>query len=180
MTSSPYTMNGTMVTTFLATLNTGAGFAGHTDWRIPNMNELQSVANYHNYNPAVDPVFNTHCASGCTVLTCSCTQSGYYWSSTTDQDNQDNAWYMLFPNGYASYNYKSTTNYVRAVRGGGRPLKTVQTQCDQGSGALGACPGVPAGQDGWLQKGLARSYTDNGDGTITDNKTGLMWEKKDH
>lgn len=52
--------------------------------------------------------------------------------------------------------------------------------CDQGSGALGACPGVPAGQDGWLQKGLARSYTDNGDGTITDNKTGLMWEKKDH
>ena len=36
LTSSPYTMNGTMVTTFLAALNGGGGFAGHTDWRIPN------------------------------------------------------------------------------------------------------------------------------------------------
>jgi hypothetical protein len=34
------------------------------------------------------------------------------------------------------------------------------------------------GSDGDLQKGTARSYTDNGDGTITDNVTGLMWEKK--
>jgi hypothetical protein len=27
---------------------------------------------------------------------------------------------------------------------------------------------------------VARSYTDNGDGTITDNETGLMWEKKSY
>jgi hypothetical protein len=31
--------------------------------------------------------------------------------------------------------------------------------------------------DGALQRGIARSYTDNGDGTITDNTTGLMWVK---
>src|SRR5437870_9536123 len=35
MNSPPYMMNGTMVTTFLATLNASVGFAGHTDWRIP-------------------------------------------------------------------------------------------------------------------------------------------------
>ncbi len=35
-----------------------------------------------------------------------------------------------------------------------------------------------AGSDGALQAGLSKSYTDNGDGTITDNVTGLMWEKK--
>ena len=34
------------------------------------------------------------------------------------------------------------------------------------------------GSDGDLQLGASRSYTDNGDGTITDNTTGLMWEKK--
>lgn len=38
-------------------------------------------------------------------------------------------------------------------------------------------PCAGTGQDGELQKGVARSYTDNGDGTITDNATGLMWEK---
>ncbi len=33
------------------------------------------------------------------------------------------------------------------------------------------------GDDGYYQKGIAHSYTDNGDGTITDNVTGLMWAK---
>jgi len=33
------------------------------------------------------------------------------------------------------------------------------------------------GDDGTYQKGTAKSYTDNGDGTITDNVTGLMWAK---
>jgi len=62
------------------------------------------------------------------------------------------------------------------VSEGGGVLKTGQTQCDTSSG-LGACPGNPAGQDGELQKGTARSYTSNADGTITDNSTGLVWEK---
>jgi hypothetical protein len=35
-----------------------------------------------------------------------------------------------------------------------------------------------AGSDGDLQLGVAPGYVDNGDGTITDTKTGLMWEKK--
>lgn len=34
-----------------------------------------------------------------------------------------------------------------------------------------------SGQDGEFQKGVPRSFTDNGDGTVTDNATGLMWEK---
>lgn len=56
-------------------------------------------------------------------------------------------------------------------------LKTGQTQCDTtGGGVMGACPGTPTGQDGELQKGAARSYTNNGDGTITDNVSSLMWE----
>jgi hypothetical protein len=39
--------------------------------------------------------------------------------------------------------------------------------------------GSTTGVDGALQAGAPRSFTDNGDGTITDNTTGLMWEKKD-
>lgn len=54
-------------------------------------------------------------------------------------------------------------------------LRTGQTSCYNGSGTPISCAGT--GHDGELQKGLSRSYTDNGDGTVTDNKTGLMWEK---
>lgn len=57
-----------------------------------------------------------------------------------------------------------------------------------GGGRLSTCGGFPAsghttaygtGSDGDVQAGSTLSYTDNGDGTITDNVTGLMWEKKD-
>ncbi|HEX7408535.1 MAG TPA: DUF1566 domain-containing protein [Candidatus Binatia bacterium] len=102
MTDPPYTMNGTMVTEFLATLNRAPCFAGHCDWRIPNIKELQSIANYQNAGPAVDAAFSTSCAAGCTVdgasgtTMCSCTQSGGYWSSTTCQDSPDYAWGVGF------------------------------------------------------------------------------------
>lgn len=56
-------------------------------------------------------------------------------------------------------------------------LKTGQVQCDQGNETLGPCATEsPAKQDGALQKGLARSFTDNGE-TVTDNVTLLEWEK---
>ena len=38
--------------------------------------------------------------------------------------------------------------------------------------------GTPVNDDGAVQAGGALSYQDNGDGTITDLNTGLMWEKK--
>ena len=45
------------------------------------------------------------------------------------------------------------------------PLKTGQTSV------------FTAGDDGTSQTGVARSYTDNGDGTVTDNATSLVWQK---
>ena len=38
-----------------------------------------------------------------------------------------------------------------------------------------ACPGTR--QDGEIQAGATLAYVDNGNGTITDSNTGLMWEK---
>jgi len=101
MTSSPYTMNGTIVTSFLSGLNAGGGFAGHIDWRIPNVKELQSIVNYQIAypSPTVSSEFNTGCAPGCTVLTCSCTAAHSYWSSTTYALNPDYAWVVVFYGG---------------------------------------------------------------------------------
>lgn len=54
-------------------------------------------------------------------------------------------------------------------------LQTGQTTCYDSLGLVIDC--TDTGQDGDLQTGVVRSYTDNLDGTITDNTTGLMWER---
>ena len=118
---SPYMMNGTMVTTFLAALNTAPCFAGYCDWRIPNLVELESIRDLDNVNPATFSAFNTGCASGCTVLTCSCTVSTFYWSSSTSRGNPYSAWRVDFYYGVDFDGFvadKTLGYYVRAVRGG--------------------------------------------------------------
>lgn len=122
MTSPPYTMNGTIVTIFLDTLNDVSGggvscFAGHCDWRIPNVKELQSLINYENSFPSVSPAFNTACAPACTVLTCSCTASAFHWSSTT-YPSGDTAWLVDFDYGSVGGTAKDIVGKARAVRGG--------------------------------------------------------------
>jgi hypothetical protein len=104
--------------TKVAALNGGGGFAGYTDWRVPNVNELQSIVNYGAVNPSVSPAFNTGCVASCTVTSCSCTRSSYYWSSTTYQGFPVFAWYVVFADGLVGYETKATNFYVRAVRGG--------------------------------------------------------------
>ncbi|HYC56152.1 MAG TPA: DUF1566 domain-containing protein [Candidatus Binatia bacterium] len=56
-------------------------------------------------------------------------------------------------------------------------LATGQTQCAQANATMGPCPGALPGDDGEVRAGQPHRYTDNGDGTITDHATGLMWEK---
>ncbi len=100
-----------------ATLNT-MSFAGHTDWRVPNVRELQSIANYQNFNPAVSPAFNTSCTASCTVLTCSCTASSSYWSSSSYAGNPALAWFVGSARGNVDVDFTSRFGAVRGVRGG--------------------------------------------------------------
>ena len=44
--------------------------------------------------------------------------------------------------------------------------------------ASGQTTSYGTGSDGDVQAGASLAYVDNGDGTITDNNPGLMWEKK--
>ena len=110
--------NGTAFTTFLATLNGGGGFAGHTDWRLPNESELLTLQNYGSASPSVSAAFNTDCTGGCTVLTCSCTSAASgYWSSTSRQLNGAFAWVVGFSEGHVTYGSKTVpSSVVRAVR----------------------------------------------------------------
>lgn len=103
----------------IATLNSGAGFAGHTDWRVPTLFELQTIVNLEEWGPAVSAAFHTACSTGCTVLTCSCTQGVEHWTSSSYVDFPDSAWALGFFDGAADPLGKSSTQCrVRAVRGG--------------------------------------------------------------
>jgi len=102
----------------VAGLNGGGGFAGYTDWRVPNVNELQSIVSYGAVNLSVNAAFNTGCVATCTVTTCSCIQSGSYWSATTHQNFPSSAWFVVFGDGYVDANLKFNGLYARGVRGG--------------------------------------------------------------
>jgi hypothetical protein len=69
----------------------------------------------------------------------------------------------------------STDSAVATAEYSYLPLKSGQTICHNQSGNLISCS--VTGHDGEFQRGVARSYTDNGDTTVTDNATGLLWQK---
>jgi Protein of unknown function (DUF1566) len=105
-----------------------AAFAGHTDWRLPNVNELHSLVHYDSF-PAISTAFAfpPFCRPGCTIFTCSCPGGGglndraYYWTSSTSSGSQSHtAWVVDFDFGEVSVLSHSKTNSyrVRLVRGG--------------------------------------------------------------
>ncbi len=157
---------------YVKTLNTG----GHADWRLPNVEELRSLVDYSQVDPSLPQghlFTNARAAS--------------YWSSTTNAGYTVDAWYVYFLDGSVDSSNKSGHYYVRAVRGGQCGSlddsviclpKTGQTKCYDTGGAEISCAGT--GQDGDIQAGVAwpsQRFVDNGDGTVTDQLTGLMWIK---
>lgn len=100
---------------FIDDLN-DSSFAGHNDWRLPNLRELQSLTNAELENPAAASIWETACDGGCTVLTCSCTENNNYWTSTTYAASVALAWGIDFSDGSVNNLGKSALRRVRAVR----------------------------------------------------------------
>lgn len=117
-TGAPWSTTGTAFTTFLATLNSGGGFAGHTDWRMPNLLELESIVDYEAVGVVTSAAFDTACAPGCTVLSCSCTAPGGHHTSSTRETVTSARYEVDFTGGGVGLGPKNTGHAVRAVRGG--------------------------------------------------------------
>jgi len=108
--------DGTLYTTFLATLNSDSTsgsstcFANHCDWRIPNIVELQTIiepgaSECGGGSPCIDPAFGT-------------TQADIFWSSSSLASNPSFVWTVDFYNISVGNNSKTDTHYARAVRSG--------------------------------------------------------------
>jgi hypothetical protein len=82
-----------------------------------------------------------------------------------------------FPNGGALACAPGCTFDTDGCARSGVPVtgQTIAYPADKNDGIAGA---VAVADDGTLEAGSPYAYVDNGDGTVTDSNTGLMWEKK--
>ncbi len=88
-------------------LNTGSGFAGHADWRLPNAKELASIVEYCRLDPAI----NTEVFPG--------GESAYIWSSSpvvNSPDNPHESWDINFGDGDGGWDARRGGHLVHLVR----------------------------------------------------------------
>ncbi len=77
-------------------------FAGHSDWRVPNANELASIVSYDKTNLAINTtMFPT---------------PGSFWSSSPYVGNTNKAWFVNFYNGLVYAYFRDSSLPVRLVR----------------------------------------------------------------
>lgn len=82
-----------------------ASFAGHGDWRLPNIKELSSIVERACYAPAID------------LAVFPATPLSWYWSASPYVRNSDGAWFVDFTNGSDGMEGKGVNGRVRLVRG---------------------------------------------------------------
>jgi hypothetical protein len=101
------TLNGHGIFPYATAANAGAGLAGYTDWRIPNLFELLSICNLETASAVPNATYWTTWVS-----------ANQMWSSSTLKDDSTKAWTIL----YATTSTKVQTSAKNTAGGLGTTL----------------------------------------------------------
>lgn len=102
--ATTYTWESALQT--VQTLDQNGGYAGYTDWRLPNLRELMSIDRYHCTNPTINlDIFPA-------------TPAELFWSSSPLEASSGDIWTINFNSGQALYNVLTASYAMRPVRAG--------------------------------------------------------------
>ena len=96
--------------TYADTVTTG----GYTDWRLPNIKELQSINDENLINPSINNTFFSNVGVN------------KFWSSTSLPNQTAKAWYLSTQFGITTYDAKTVKHYIYCVRGDQTTLLPLQ------------------------------------------------------
>ena len=101
--SSTTPMNWEAALAYAKTVTLG----GKSDWRVPNIKELQSLNDVSRVKPSINKTYFPNIVS-----------SAFYWSSTSQYKTPTIAWDFNTDYGVVTYDTKTVNKYVILVRGG--------------------------------------------------------------
>ena len=157
-----------------SSVNSGNGLCGLSNWRLPTVHEIEGLADYDAVvadgsggysSPSIDTDYFPYASTS---------QYVWYWTSHLNVDPDVN------PSLDEDHLESSTSNYYAWSYG------SAESRTRSGTGSTVGYTGNPrlvrlvsssAAVESHFSDYSDNRYTDNGDGTISDAQTGLMWSK---
>ena len=153
----------------------GSTLGDYGNWRVPNVLEMASLFNYD--TAWASP--NTQADWLESVGFSTAVSHDRWWTSTTVAGDTDQAYSAYIDSGgnaaRIDADLKTDETHYRAIIVRGASAVLPKT----GAGSIGGYTLV-TGEDGDLRMGVpwpSPRFTENGDNTVTDNLTGLVWEQ---